>query len=250
MARPWYERFFGEDYYRTDRHADTTLEVEGLTRLLGPSSSTTVLDLACGYGRHSVALASQSYRVVGLDLSAVLLRHAVTTGVRVDLVRGDIRALPFKPVFDGVINMFTAFGYFDDESENFRVLREVERVLRPGGRFICQVVNRDVLVREFLPQEIRRADGLLVLEERVFDPIRSQVLTTTTIIDGDKQRRYRSRIRVYTVTELEMLLAAAGLRVQAVYGGLDQRLYNWETNQLVLVAEKPTHARKGRKSRP
>lgn len=250
MTRAWYERFFGEDYYRTDRHQDTVLEVEGLTRLLGRPELTTVLDLACGYGRHSLALAERGYRVVGLDLSATLLRHAATTRTRAAWVRGDIRALPFQEAFNGVINMFNAFGYFEDEAENFRVLREVERVMHPGGRFICQIVNRDFLIREFVPHEIHREGGLLVLEERRFDPIRSRVLTTTTIIDGGRRRRYRSTIRVYTFTELEMLLAAVGLHVRAVYGGLDQRPYNWETNQLVIVAEKSKHPQRWHKIHP
>ncbi|MBI4553398.1 MAG: class I SAM-dependent methyltransferase [Candidatus Latescibacteria bacterium] len=250
MARPWYERFFGEDYYRTDRHGDTTLEVDGLVHLLGPPRRAPVLDLACGYGRHSVRLAARGYRVVGLDLSAALLHRIPSSSARVDRVRGDMRAFPFGEAFAGVINLFTSFGYFDDETDNFRVLREVERVMRPDGRFICQVINRDFLVRAFVPHEIRREDRLLVLEERQFDPIRSRILITTTILDGDKQRRYRSTIRVYTFTELEMLLAAAGLRVQAVYGGFDLRPYDWETNQLVVVAEKPPYARMRRRVHP
>ena len=239
MAHPWYEEYFGEDYYRADRHEDTALEVEGLSLMLGPPEETTVLDLACGYGRHSIALAEKGYRIVGFDLSGELLRHGRARNRHIDWIRGDMRTLPFCEAFNGVINMFTAFGYFDEEDENFSVLQEVEAVLQPGGCFICQLVNRDFLVRAFVPQEIRREDGLLVLEERSFDPFSSRVVTTTTVIDGTKRRQYESNIRVYTLTELDMLMAAAGLHIREVYGGLDQRPYDWHTNQLIIVAEKP-----------
>lgn len=239
----WYEQYFGEDYFRADAHRDTALEVEGLSLLIGPPEETRVLDLACGYGRHSVPLAGMGYRIVGYDLSDALLRRARKCGKEVAWVRGDLRALPFHGWFDAAINMFTAFGYFEGEDENFTVLQEMEAVLKPGGRFILQLVNRDYLVRTFQPQEIRRVEDLLVLEERTFDVAGSRVQTTTTVIEGTRRRTYESSIRVYTLTELDMLLAAAGLYIREVFGGLDQRPYDWNTNQLIIVAEKPAPVR-------
>jgi len=239
MTRQWFESYFSEDYYRADRHEDTDLEVEGISLLLGPPKDTILLDLGCGYGRHSVKLAELGYRMVGYDLSPILLRRAAGVNPSVGWIRGDVRSLPFRNTFDGMISMFNAFGYFEDETENYIVLQEVEAVLRPGGRMIIQLVNRDFLVREFVREEIRREDGLLVLEERNFDVVSSRVLTVTTVMEGTEQRRYESSIRVYTLSELDMLMAAAGLKIREVYGGLDQRPFDWDTNQLVIIAEKP-----------
>lgn len=236
MELPWYETYFGEDYLRGDRHEDTRLEVDGLATLLGPADGKLVLDLGCGYGRHGMSLLQHGYRVVGLDLSPPLLRHATAGGLA--CVRADMRSVPFLGGFHGVISMFNAFGYFEDESDNFVVLQEIEAVLRPGGRLIMQLVNRDYLVRTFVEEEIRREDGLMILEEREFDVVSSRVVTTTTVIDGVDQRLYHSSIRVYSLSELDMLLSASGLHIIEVYGGLDQRVFDWNTNQLVVVAEK------------
>ncbi|MEE2708119.1 MAG: class I SAM-dependent methyltransferase [Gemmatimonadota bacterium] len=239
MTSQWFESYFNEDYYRADRHEDTDLEVEGISLLLGPPKDTTVLDLGCGYGRHSLKLSELGYRMVGYDLSPILLRRAAGGNPNIGWIRGDVRSLPFRNKFDGMISMFNAFGYFEDETDNYIVLQEVEAVLRPGGRLIVQLVNRDFLVRKFVEEEIRREDGLLVLEERAFDAVSSRVLTVTTVIEGTEQRRYESSIRVYTLSELDMLMSAAGLKIREVYGGLDQRLFDWDTNQLIIIAEKP-----------
>lgn len=238
MQNPWYIDYFDEDYYRFDHHEDTDLEIDGLRQLLGPSDQQRILDLGCGYGRHAIPLAEQGYQVVGCDLSAGLLKHASDRNGRLPWLRGDMHALPFDGCFDAVLSLFTAVGYFEEEADNFQVFREISDALLPDGRFIGQMVNRDYLIRRFTPQEIHHRDGLIILEERTFNPIDNRVRTQTTVIEGAEHRRYESVIRVYTVTELDMLLAAVGLSICEIYGGLDFRPFDVETNQLVVVARK------------
>lgn len=238
MQNSWYIDYFGDDYYRFDHHEDTDLEVAGLEQLLGDPDQKTILDLGCGYGRHSKPLTALGYHVIGYDLSAALLKHARDQDHRVPWVRGDMQALPFHPSFDAVLSLFTTIGYFEDEAENFQVFRSISEVLRPGGRFICQLVNRDYLIRQFTPQEIHHQDELIILEERTFNPIGNRVHTQTTVMEGSTRRQYESVIRLYTLTELDLLLAAVDVSISEIYGGLDLRPFNWDTNQLVIVAEK------------
>ena len=238
MTNAWYIDYFGEDYYHFDHHEDTDLEVDGLARLIGRPDGNEILDLGCGYGRVCIPLRKRGYRVMGYDLSPSLLKRAREQDPGGIWVRGDMRELPFAGAFDTVISLFNAIGYFEEEDENFRVLRSVSESLRPGGRFVCQLVNRDFLVRRFAPQEVHRRDDRIVLEERDFDPVANRVHTRTTVLNGAEKREYVSSIRVYTVTELDLLLAAAGMMIAEVHGGLDFRPYDWETNQLVVVAEK------------
>ena len=238
MKNPWYIDYFGEDYYHFDHHEDTDLEVDGLARLIGPPDGSGILDLGCGYGRVATPLRRRGYRVVGYDLSPSLLNHAREQDPRGTWVRGDMRELPFAGGFDWVVSLFNTMGYFEEEDGNFQVLRSVSEALRPGGRFVCQLVNRDYLVRRFAAREVHRRDDRIILEERDFDPVANRVHTRTTVFEGAEKREYASSIRVYTVTELDLLLAAAGMTVREVHGGLDFRPYDWETNQLVVVAER------------
>ncbi len=250
--QPWYAEFFGEDYLRLYRPyltpQRTEAEVLGVARRLALPQGSRILDLCCGQGRHSIPLAVLGYRMTGLDINPLLLARAaaldrdVQAGVR--WVRSDMRALPFPAGrivgFDAVVNLFTAFGYLENEVEDRRVLREVSRVLAPGGLFLLDTVNREALVRRFLPAEVERhEDGLLVLQEQELDLISSRMNVRITLIETDGRRKeYRQSIRIYTLTELLSMLAGAGLRVEACYGDLDGSLLTLESRRQIVLARK------------
>ena len=253
-APPWYAEFFGADYLRLYRPyltpERTEADVIGLVRRLALPAGSHILDLCCGQGRHSIPLAVLGYRMTGLDLNPVLLAHAlafdrdVEAGVR--WVQGDMRRLPFAAEFDAVINVFTAFGYLENEAEDFQVLREVARTLVPGGVFLLDVVNREALVRHFMPAEVEhRDDGLVVLQEQEFDVRSSRLAVRVTLLEPDGRRKeYRQSIRIYTLTELAGMLAAAGLTLERYYGDLDGSPLSLDSRRLVLEARKPAVASK------
>ena len=249
-APAWYAEFFGADYLRLYRPyltpKRTEADVIGLVRRLALPAGSRILDLCCGQGRHSIPLAVLGYRVTGLDLNPVLLGHAmsldrdVEAGVR--WVQGDMRRLPFGSEFDAVINVFTAFGYLENEAEDFQVLRDVERTLVPGGLFLLDVVNREALVRHFMPAEVEhRDDGLVVLQEQELDMRSSRLAVRVTLLEsGGRGKEYRQSIRIYTLTELSGMLASAGLTLERYYGDLDGSPLNLDSRRLVLVARKST----------
>ncbi len=244
---PWWEEFFDEHYldlyepYLTPER--TAREVEGVSQILGLPRGAKVLDLCCGHGRHTIPLATAGYQVTGLDLSEVFLRRArrdaAAASVAVIWVQRDMRDIPFQNEFDAIVNLFTAFGYFDDEAENQKVLEAVARALKPGGRFLIDVINRDYLAKVFLPRDWERLGEILVWRERSFDPIAGR---STEILHWEKDglRHTRSNaVRVYTATELTSMLAAAGLRLVKAYGGLDGSELVFGSRRLTLLAEKP-----------
>ena len=121
----WFEEWFGEDYLHIYQHRDET-EAERAIELIATNLAgrqiDTVLDLACGAGRHTRVL-RERWWTVGLDLSLALLRLARRESLEAPYVRADMRELPFADEsFDLVVNLFTSFGYFEDDSEHVRVL--------------------------------------------------------------------------------------------------------------------------------
>ncbi len=244
---PWYQAFFGEDYLRIYQFLTperTEREVEGIVTLLNLPPSSSILDLCCGHGRHALALAKRGYRVTGLDLSEVFLQHAQaeaqTQGVQVRWVQGDMRTIPFENEFDAVINIFTAFGYLESEEEDQKVLQQVHKALKPNGLFLLETLHREWLVRNFAPNEfIRHADGLIVLEERNFDILTSHCHVEVTMLLPDGQRRaYTHSARLYTLTDLVRMLAAAELQLQGYVGGLDGGTLNLLSHRLVVISAK------------
>src|SRR6266702_1137668 len=200
---PWYKTFFAEDYLRIYSFLTperTGREVDGIVRLLDLPPGSAILDLCCGHGRHALALAKRGYRVTGQDLSEVFLQRAQAEaeaqGVQVRWLQSDMRMIPFESEFDAVINIFTAFGYLENEDEDQQVLQQVHKALKPHG--------------------------LIVLEERDFDLLTSHSHVQVTMLSPDGLRReYAHSERLYTLTELARMLAMVGLHVQAYYGSLD-----------------------------
>jgi SAM-dependent methyltransferase len=242
----WYKEFFGEDYLRIylPMFTRTSQEVEGIVSLLGLPTGSAILDLCCGHGRHAILLAQRGYRVTGQDLSEVFLSHAQADaeaqGVQVDWVHSDMRSIPFENTFDAVYNMFTAFGYLESEEEDQKVLQQVHIALKPRGLFLLETMYRDGLWRRFMPHEINRYDdGLIVLEERVFNPFTSRMNVQVTMIFPDgRKAQYHHAARLYTLTEYAHMLARVGLKVQAYYGGLDGSKLTLDSRRLVVVAQK------------
>lgn len=226
---PWYATAFGEDYLRAfapafaaDRTAD---EVDGVEALAGMDGPCRVLDLACGQGRHAVALAERGHAVTGLDRSAALLPRAAASagGESVRWVRGDLRALPLRDgSVDVVIHLFNGFGYLEDDTEDLRGLAEVARVLAPDGLLLQEVLHRDGLMRAWEPVTATRLDDRTVLvEEHAFD-LRTDRHTVahTLVADGEPARHFGTSQRVYTLAELLRMHRAAGLVPETVAGSL------------------------------
>ena len=249
MTQPWYVEFFGENYLRQYRPfltpERTEREVLGIIDRLGLSPGACILDLACGSGRHSIPLAALGYQVTGLDLSPVLLdvarAAARDVGARVRWVHSDMRSIPFEAEFDAVINIFTAFGYLETQQEDQKVLDQACRALIPGGLFLMDTVNREALLRRFLPADVtRHDDGLLVLQEQEFDLVSSRLNARVTLFEPDGSRKeYRQSLRFYTLTELSDMCEAAGMRLEGYYGGLDGSELTLDSRRLIVVARKP-----------
>lgn len=244
---PWYEDFFDHNYLRiyepflpAEKNAQ---EAEQILARLNLAPGNRILDLACGYGRHSIPLAKRGYKITGLDLSATLLTHAqqeaTNQQVSVAWEQADMRSIPFKQEFDAVINIFTSFGYFEQEADNLLVLKQIYQALKPDGLLLLDTVYQVRLVRSFTPHSIiHYDDGLTVLEERHFDlqTSRNEVKITLLYPDG-KRGEHSHSMRLYTFSELSNLLTAAGFSVQASYGSLDGSPLTMDS-RLVLLAKK------------
>ena len=184
-----------------------------------------LLDLCCGNGRHLVHLARHTHYAFGLDYSAPLLNRAKTLFyqnpcAQVTLCRADMKAIPFQDnTFDVITNFFTSFGYFDKDSDNNRVLAEIARVLKPGGRFFMDHMNPDHVRATLVPESTRESDGYLIKEHRWIDAAQSRVKKETRVFRENRLvGEWVESVRMYACAELTDLLHQAGLDVTEVAG--------------------------------
>jgi SAM-dependent methyltransferase len=246
-AKQWFEDIFDDDYLRTLPYLtprQTEREAAFVAESMGVEPGAALLDLGCGYGRHAMELATRGCKVTGLDLSLPLLIRAADAarrvGVNVNFVHGDMREMTFESEFDGAYSMFTSFGYFDDDT-NRKVAANLARAIRPGGKLLLDVVNRDYLVRDLPTRVWWQGEGCVVLEEVDFNYFSSRLQVQRSIIFEDgRQAEQDISIRAYSLHEIGKVLHHSGFRVTEVSGGLGLRgkFFGAESRQLIVLAEK------------
>ena len=241
-----WDAFFSDFYLRAyaseERDAEAETQALAAAKLTGCPEGGDVLDVPCGFGRHCVPLARAGYRVTGVDRSGALLEEARRRagGERwPKFVQADYRELPLKDAsVDAALNLFTSLGYLGDD-EDTKVLAEIRRVLRPGGRLVLETMHRDRLVRSWSDNDWRlMGEGRLLLEQRTFDPAEGVAQTTQTLIDGGGRRESRTfSVRVYTATELLAMLERAGFAETKCFGDLAGGVFASD-RRLVIVARR------------
>jgi SAM-dependent methyltransferase len=241
----WYKEWFGEDYLELYAHRnrpEAERHVAFVERHFPATGADgeprTVLDLACGGGRHTAALRQRGYRAVGVDLSLTLL----VTAQGLPRVGGDMRGLPFaNDTFDVLLNFFTSFGYFETERENFRVLEEVVRVLRPGGRFLIDFMNAGFVLENLKPAEVQESEGRRLDIERWYDPNTRRINKRIRIRTGDKQPRcYLESVRAYGAEEVTIGMRWAGLEVDDLFGSFQGDPFSRDSERLIILGHKPS----------
>jgi len=219
-ATEWFRHAFGDLYPLLYPHRDDAAaarEVEQLAAWLRlREGSLCIVDLGCGAARHTAALRCLGVGAIGLDLSGPLLARARQRDDGCPLVRGDLRQLPFRAVFDVALSLFTSFGYFDDAG-NEAALREMARVLVPGGRLLIDHIHVPALRRTLVPEDTRRGPGCTITQRR---EIRDGRVRKSIGVrwDAGEEIQLREDVRLYEPAELARLLAGAGLRDVTFHG--------------------------------
>lgn len=228
----FWEPELGED--RLARESALVLQLGGF------SGGDRVLDIACGYGRMSAALAGQGIDVTGLDISDALLgeaRRRTRGSIRQPrFVHADMRNLTAFKDFDGALLWFTCFGYFD-HAQNRQVLRETAKCLRPGGLLLLETRHWDSMRRRFDPVTVRSAGDDLLVEHHSYDPESGIQSTAQTLIVAGNRMDRTAALRRYGFPELRAMCLDAGFRTVR---GFDQNgaLLEPESERCVLVATK------------
>lgn len=248
-AKPWYEEVFDEDFLRTlpfMTPAQTAREVDFIREALSPPADGEILDVGCGYGRHALELAQQGLQLTGLDLSLPMLiraaDHAQRRGLTVNFVHADMREMTYNGQFDAAYCMLSSFGYFDEET-NLRVATAICRALKPGGRFLLDIINRDYIIGDVPSRVWWEGDGCVVLEEVDFNYHTSRVLIRRSVVFGNgRQSEQEISLRAYSLHEVGKLLRQAGLRVLDVSGGIatKSKFYGAASRNILALCERPT----------
>lgn len=233
-----YLYFYGE--LLTDERTDA--EVNALVSLLGLSKPAKILDLACGFGRHTNRLAALGHCMTGVDLMPGFLdlarNDAVKRNVDVRYVQGDMRDIKLGEPYDDVTLLFTAFGYFSDE-ENLQVLVNVKNTLKIGGLLVFDTLNRDTIMRDLRRHSVMEKEGNLMIDRMTFDCLQGRLYNKRIVIRDGVRKDKPNFVRLYNLQETRTLLAQAGLELEHVYGSFDGTNFSSDSHRMVVLARRP-----------
>ncbi len=243
MTSEWFVNWFDSPYYhilyQSHDETEAKLFIDNLVRMLPLQPGARLLDLACGKGRHARYLAEKGFDVTGLDVSAASIafaRHFEHD--RLSFYRHDMRE-PFRVnYFDGVLNIFTSFGYFNTDRDHLKTLQNVSKGLKPGGLFVLDFFNADWVRNHLVRSETKTLDGI---EFHLKKSIREKHVYKQVIFEtGGRRFQFRERVRLFTLADFRQMFSAAGLNLLQTFGDHDLGPFDPKKSQrLVLLAEKP-----------
>lgn len=242
----WYKDWFASnEYLELYRHRDDK-DAEKLCELISESvelnNSTHILDAACGNGRHSNIFALKGCRVTAFDLSRNLLsvaqKRTRTLALNVDYCRCDLRTLPFKPFsFDLITSLFTSFGYFEHDSDNFLVFDNAFMLLKPGGYFAFDYFNTVFLGENLKKESVDHFNGKVLIQKRSINGKR--VIKHITIKNGTQESKFKESVKLYDNKEIIQALEARGFIIEKIYGDYQKNSFCKECSpRLIIIARK------------
>lgn len=255
MTESWFKKWFNsKDYLDLYKHRDSS-DAKKIVTLINQNiklkKGADVLDLACGNGRHSVLFAAKGYKVLGVDLSDFLISQAnkklktdysnYSKNLRFEIK--DMRNLSYKNRFDLVVNLFSSFGYFDKDSQNYKVIKDVSKSLKQGGYFFFDFLNADYLKENLVPFDIKKGNRNILVQVRNIDNgfIRKDIAIFRSNSRGNYPlfSHFYEKIKLYSYKDFAAIFSKYNLKILKTFGDYNGRRFNKNKSQrLIILAQK------------
>ena len=236
----WFTSWFNTPYYHIlykDRNdADAQLSMQNITQFLQLSKETHILDLPCGKGRHSVYLNSLGYRVTGGDLSENSIVHAKQfENDRLRFVVKDMRQ-SFRGQYNAIFNLFTSFGYFENDAEEILVLKNMKNSFLEDGVLVLDFLNVEKVKASLVKKEVKTVDGIdFHIEREIKDGFITKHISFS---DQNEDYSYTEHVKYLDLEKFKTYFTAAGLTLQHVFGDYQLSEFDPQTSdRLILVAK-------------
>ncbi len=233
----WYASWFDTPYYHIlykDRdYEEAQLFMDNITAYLNLPDEAKILDLACGKGRHSLYLSKLGYDVTGADLSENSIAEAAKyENEKLHFIVHDMRE-PLDEKFDAIFNLFTSFGYFDDDNDNVRTLKAICASLSEYGFGVIDFMNVSQVLKNLVPEEIKSVEGIDFHIRRYH--LDNHIYKEIDFTDKGKGYHFTEKVRALTLSDFEQMMEEAGIHLLDVFGDYKLRKYNSESERLIMI---------------
>jgi len=227
----WYKSWFDTPFYHLlykDRdHKEANRFMCNLTAYLNLPEYSEILDLACGKGRHSIELNKLGFKVTGIDLSEKSITYAKQ--FENDNLQFDIHdmTLPYDKTFDAVFNLFTSFGYFDNEEDNQKTIDTFKHNLKPNGIGVIDFLNSNFVINNLVPNEVKTIDDTSFFIKRF---VQDKYIIKDITFDYDNNTyNFQERVKAFTLDDFKTMFNKANLTLIDVFG--DYSLKPFKVNE-------------------
>lgn len=240
----WFEDWFASDQYlNVYKHRDES-DAKKLLDLISKNISIPkdqlILDAACGAGRYTNLLLKKGYKAIGFDLSLPLLRKAKVGLKEVKneniYFRSDIRKVGLKKKFALILNVFTSFGYFETDEENFSFIRNSINFLRSGGYFVFDYLNKEYVIQNLVSSSKKKIETYSIIEERKIE--QNRVVKEITLEKDGQTNQFIESVALYSDREIQERFEAAGYKLIEKYGTYNGEKFNKNVSpRLIMILQ-------------
>lgn len=233
----WFESWFNTPYYHMlykERDYDEAGEfMTRLTSILQLQQGDQILDLACGKGRHSVYLNRMGFDVTGVDLSTSSIASAKAYENETLHFAVHDMCTPYPKQFDAVLNLFTSFGYFENEEDNLRTINAIKEELKPNGHGVIDFLNIEYVRANLVPSEIKTVDGIKFHITREINA--KHIIKTIKFTDANKTYEFVEQVRALALKDFRDYFDQAGLNLTSIFGDYQLNDFDLEKSERLIL---------------
>ena len=237
-SKYWFASWFDTPYYHIlykDRnYREAQVFMDNLTHYLNLPEGSKILDLACGKGRHSIYLNQLGFDVLGADLSENSIAEATKNKNKsLDFKVHDMRE-PFEEKFDAIFNLFTSFGYFENDGDNLITLIAIKESLSEYGFAVIDFMNVANVIANLVPEETKTVDNIdFHIKRYVKD---NHIIKEIDFEDQGNKYHFTEKVKALTIQDFESMMEEAGIFLLDIFGDYKLKKYHkTESERLIMI---------------
>ena len=211
----WFENWFNSKYYhilyKNRDHKEAVFFLDNIIKNININNGR-ILDVACGKGRHAKYLNHLGFNVTGIDLSKNSIEFAnKDSNENLKYFVHDMRSVFKKNHFDLVTNLFTSFGYFENQEDEQTTINAMSNNLKEGGLLLIDFMNVKKVISSLVTSESKEIDGIKFLIERKYDE--NHIIKKIIIKDKDSDLNFQEKVRALTLYDFDVMLKKANMKI-------------------------------------
>ncbi|WJJ95842.1 class I SAM-dependent methyltransferase [Algibacter luteus] len=229
----WFDTPFYHILYKDRNETEAQAFMDTLTQYLNIPEGGKILDLACGKGRHARYLNKIGYDVTGVDLSENSIAFAKK--FENHRLRFDVHDMckPYHKQFDAVFNLFTSFGYFENDADNLKTIEAIKADLNADGFGVIDFMNSEFVIDNLVPEEVKTVDGIDFNLKRYVE--NGYIIKDITFTADAKVYHFKERVRGFTLADFEELFEQAGVYLLDIFGDYKLRKFSAKTSERLIM---------------